>query len=87
MDFIAFLFILAVVLFCFKGLGLILRTGIFLLSIPLIIAAVVTSVLIFALIPAAFITGLLALILAPIGLFAPVIPLLLIGLGIYLLFK
>ena len=88
MEFIAFLFILAVVLLGFKVLGLVLKTGFFLLSLPiLIVVSIVVAVVIFALIPVALVTGLLAVILAPIGLLAPVIPLLLIGLGIYLLVK
>lgn len=88
MEFITFLFILALVLLCFKALGLILKTGFFLLSLPiLIIASIVVAVVIFALIPVALVTGLIAVILAPIGLLAPVLPLLLIGFGIYLLVK
>jgi len=85
MELISFLLILALVLVAFKLLGLILKAGIFLLSIPLqILVAAFIAILIFALIPVTLTTGLVAIMLAPLGLFAPLIPLAIIGFGIYL---
>ena len=50
MELIVFLFILAFVLLFIKGLGLILKTGLFILSIPiLLIVSFVMAVVIFSL--------------------------------------
>lgn len=88
MELIAFLFILAFVLLFMKALGLILKTGFFILSIPiLLIVSFVVAVVIFSVLPLALVTGALAIVLAPIGLLAPVLPLILIGLGVYLLVR
>lgn len=88
MDFLVFLLIFGVILLCFKGLGLVIKTGLFLLSLPFVlIFSLIFSVLCIALIPAALISGLIALVLAPLGLLAPFLPILLIAAGIYLLIR
>ena len=86
MDFLSFLIIVAVVLIAFKLLGLVIRAGIFLISIPLqIIFGILVALLLFAVLPVALISGLIGFILIPLGIIAPLIPLFLIGFGVYLL--
>ena len=87
MEILSILLILAVVLIAFKLLGLIFKTGIFILTIPLqIIAVIVIFILCITLFPI-IITFITAAILVPVGLLAPLLPLLAIGFGIYLLLK
>jgi uncharacterized membrane protein len=88
MDFLAFLLIFGILLLCFKGLGLIIKTGLFILSLPLIlIFSLIFSVLFIALLPVALVSGLIALVLIPLGVLAPLLPILLIVAGIYLLLR
>jgi hypothetical protein len=87
MEILSILLILAVILIAFKLLGLIFKTGIFILTIPLqIIAVIVIFILCITLFPI-IITFITAAILVPVGLLAPLLPLLAIGFGIYLLLK
>lgn len=88
MEILAYLLIFGIVLICFKGLGLIIKTGFFLLSLPLIIIfSLILSGIILVIFPVAFLSGLIALILMPLGIFAPLLPVLLIAAGIYLLVR
>lgn len=88
MDLLAFLLIFGILLLCFKGLGLIIKTGLFILSLPLIILfSLIFSALFIALLPVALLSGLVALVLTPLGLLAPLLPILLIIAGIYLLLR
>ena len=85
MEIISFLIIVALVLVVFKALGLIVKAGIFLLSIPLqIVIAVFITALILIVVPVTLATGFLAILLAPLGLLIPLLPFLLISLGIYM---
>ncbi len=83
---LTFLFIFGVILIGFKLLGLIFKTGIFLISLPVIIVlGVILSVLIITIFPIVVVGGVLGLLLAPLGILAPLLPFILIGLGIYML--
>ena len=85
MEIVTFLFIFLLVLIMFKAMGLILKTGIFLISIPLqIVAGLVVTLLIIALLPVTLVTGILTALLAPFVILFPLLPILLVGLGIYL---
>ncbi len=87
MELLSILLILAILLIAFKLLGLIFKTGIFLLTIPLqIITVIIIFILAIAIFPVilSFVT---AAILVPLGFFAPLLPFLVIVFGIYLLLK
>ncbi len=86
MEFISFLLIFGVVLIALKLFGLVFRTSIFLIALPLqILGGLIITIFFFAVLPVVLITGALAIILAPLGILAPFFPFFLIGLGIYLL--
>lgn len=87
MEILSILFILALILIACKLLGLIFKTGIFILTIPLqIISMIVIFILCIAVFPI-IITFITAAILVPLGLLAPLLPFLAIGFGVYLLLK
>ena len=87
MEILSILLILALILIAFKLLGLVLKAGIFILTIPLqIIAIIVIFILCIVLFPI-IITFITTAILVPLGFVAPLLPFLAIGFGIYLLLK
>jgi hypothetical protein len=86
LDILAFLFVVFVIVAFFKVAGLIFKTGIFLLSLPLmILVGIILAVVFFAIFPVALIGGLLTVIFAPLVILTPLLPLVLIGFGILLL--
>jgi len=67
LEIFAFFFIVFVIVALFKVAGLIFKTGIFLLSLPLmILVGVLLTVVFFAVFPFALIGGLLTVIFAPL---------------------
>jgi hypothetical protein len=88
MELAAFLILLGLVLIGFKLFALILKAGVFVLSIPFqILGALFAVFLILLLFPFAIVAGVLATIFAPLLVLGPFLPFLLVLFGIYLIVR
>jgi len=86
-ELFSFLLILALVLLAFKLLGIVIKTSIFLISIPLqILFALLLTIVIFLVLPVALVSG-MSIFLASLGMLAGFLPFILVVFGIYLLVR
>ena len=89
MEVIAVLLIILFSIIFLKILALLFHVGIFMLTLPFKLLAVLLSVLfvVFVLIPIGLVGGLVGLILLPLTILIPILPLALILVGLYFLLK
>ena len=89
MEVIAVLLIILFSIIFLKILALMFHVGIFMLTLPFKLLAVLVSVLlvVFVLIPIGVVGGLVGLILLPLTILIPILPLALILMGLYFLLK
>ena len=85
-NLLIFLFVFLLIAAALKLAGFFIKTGLFILTLPVIIlAGVLLTTFFFLIFPFALIGSLLTVILAPLAFLTPLLPIILIGFGILLL--
>ena len=86
MELAVILIILGLFILGIKIFGIVLKAGVFILSIPfIIVAGVLLTVLFFVLFPVALVAGALSFLLIPLSIFGPALPIILLALIIFAL--